>query len=104
MADGRIYKGKDGNYKIFYKPESLIKKDKEESAKKLSLLIQEYNKASAMCESEAKGMEKAICDKLGIQRIVSMTRHNGYADLVVVVEDMQRKAQLDFRTCKLKML
>ena len=104
LADGRIYKGKDGSYKIFYKPESLIKKDKEESAKKLSLLIQEYNKASAMCESEAKGMEKAICDKLGIQRIVSMTRHNGYADLVVVVEDMQRKAQLDFRTCKLKML
>lgn len=104
LADGRIYKGKEGNYKIFYKPESLIKKDKEENAKKLSILIQEYNKASAMCESEAKGMEKAICEKLGIQRIVSMTRYNGYADLVIVADDMQKKARLDFRTCKLKML
>lgn len=104
LADGRIYKGKEGNYKIFYKPESLIKKDKEENAKKLSLLIQEYNKASAMGESEAKGMEKAICEKLGIQRIVSMTRYNGYADLVIVADDMQKKARLDFRTCKLKML
>ena len=102
LSDGRVYKGKDGSFKIFYKPESLIKKDKEETTTKLRNLIVEYNKASAMCESEAKGMERAICEKLGIQRIVSMNCNSGYADMVVVIEDVQRKAKLDLRTCKLQ--
>lgn len=106
LSDGRIYRGSsaEGNFKNFYRPDALKQQDKEENIKKLRDLIVEYNKASAMCEAEAKGMERAICEKLGVQRIVQMKCYNGYADLIVVIEDAQKKARLDLRSCKLQVL
>ena len=104
VADGRIWKEFDGNFKIFYKPDAVVQKEKEEKVKNLRTLVMEYNRANMRGESEAKGMEKAICEKLGIQRIVSMTCGNGYADMVVVANDIQQKVKLDFRTCKMQLV
>lgn len=102
LKDGRIYKGDGESFKILYKPDSCNKADKEETVKRIRNLVIEYGKASAMGDKEAKGMEKALCEKLGIQRIVSLACGNGFADMIVVVNDVQQKVKLDFKTCKLQ--
>lgn len=101
LADGKIYRYENESFKIMYKPDTAKEKDKEEDINRLRNLIMDYTKANVFGDADIKSMEKAICEKLGIQRIVSMTSHNGYADMVIVVNDIQKKAKLDFRTCKL---
>lgn len=108
LENGKIFKQRVFadcvNYKLFYKPEEL-KDEPLMDTKALRNLILDYCKASAMLEPEARYMEKALCNKLKIQSILSVVAKTAnYVDMIVLIDDNQTNIRLSLGTGTYKII